>query len=162
MIRLGQCGLVQLSVLVDAPQDARGWSSRVGDLAWCFSQVWEGAPELLGEPGGWFLSVCRFVCLFKHVLCPAHEDWQGGTWARETYRRGSHLDNGRRVFYCRQIISRARPTANLQALQRHSSPTGTIITKQILALLSARPQRGQRRCQGKCSGELFYLLPRNN
>lgn len=69
------------------PKMPGGWSGRVGDLAWCFSRVQEGALELLGEPAGWFLSVCLVVCLFKHVLCPAHEDWQGGTWARERYRQ---------------------------------------------------------------------------
>lgn len=31
----------------------------------------------------------------------------------------------------------------MQELQRDSSPTGTIITKQILALLLDRPQRGR-------------------
>lgn len=35
----------------------------------------------------------------------------------------------------------------MQELQRDSSPTGTIITKQILALLLARPQKGRDRAK---------------
>lgn len=52
-------------------------------------------------------------------------------------------ENTQRAFHCRQIISCALTTAKLQELQRDSSPTGPITTKQILTLLLARPQRGR-------------------
>ena len=49
--------------------------------------------------------------------------------------------------------------SKLQELQRDSSPTGTITTKQILALLLARPQRGGDGAKENALGisSIYYL-----
>lgn len=81
-----------------------------------------------------FILMCYMLHSCKHL--------QEGAWSLKVaiIQCAPYFDNVQRVFYCSQIISH---NSKLQELQRNSSRTRTIITKQILALLLARPQRGR-------------------
>lgn len=91
----------------------------------------------------WALNGCRgrhtFICYVLHSCrTPAREVWplQVATlWC------APYFDNVQSVLLQSNNIFSSH--SKMQELQRDSSPTGTIITKQILALLLDRPQRGR-------------------
>lgn len=92
----------------------------------------------------WARSGCRgrhtFICYVLHSCrTPAR-----GVWPLQvaTVQHAPYFDNVQSVLLQSNNIFSSH-NSKMQELQRDSSPTGTIITKQILALLLARPQKGR-------------------